>query len=129
MAIYFLRSAMQHAIPILAAAGQRKRTRNTEFTGASEMTQPAPAGAPAAPRAPHSLNQLQNFLRAHIRERGMPSFQSDFEAEKPTAVLASNAAKAPARTAAAPQTQAEPAGNPNSNRMLKNLRAALHGSA
>lgn len=101
---------MQHAIPVLAAAGQRKRVRTQE---------PVPEPAPAQP---HSLNQLQSYLRAHIRERGMPSFQGDFSgsAQEPARVLASNAA-------VVPQARVEePAREPTAaERMMKNLRSAL----
>lgn len=96
---------MQHAIPVLAAAGQRKRSRTQE---------------PTAPVGPSSMQQLQGFLRSQIRARGMPSFQGDFVQQEPARVEASAVAP-PAAIPAPPVESQSTAGT----RMLGGLRQAL----
>lgn len=87
--------AMQHAIPVLAAAGHKRR--RTEAAASS------------------SLNNLENYLRAHVRADMMPAFVGDFHAAHvPRRVEASAAAAAP-----------QPPPEDPTSRMLSNLRRAL----
>ena len=66
--------AMQHAIPVLASAGHKRR--RTEQVAIS------------------SLNNLESYLRAQVRTDRVPAFQGDFQASQPLRVEAS-AAKTP----------------------------------
>jgi len=98
-----LAQALSHAIPVCASAMSRKRPRTDEPSSTS-------------------FSALQGFLRAHVRERGVASFQGDFAAAQNVNVEASasaGGAGAPAQPARGPV----PAG-PGSH-MIAALRASL----
>lgn len=98
-----LAQALSHAIPVCASAMNRKRPRTEEPSSTS-------------------FSALQGFLRAHVRERGVASFQGDFAAAQNVNVEASasaGSAAAPAQPARGPV----PAG-PGSH-MIAALRASL----
>ena len=98
-----LAQALSHCIPVCASALSRKRPRTEE---------------------PSSFTALQGYLRAHVRESGVSSFQGDFSASQSVPVNASNTAVAPAdpRKNAARLPVEEGPGR----RMLEALRASLH---
>lgn len=99
-----LAQALSHAIPVCASAMSRKRPRTEEPTSTS-------------------FSALQGFLRAHVRERGVASFQGDFAAAQKVPVEASNTASGAAGAAAQPARGPVPSG-PGSH-MIAALRASL----
>ena len=99
-----LAQALSHAIPVCASAMSRKRPRTEEPSSTS-------------------FSALQGFLRAHVRERGVASFQGDFAAAQNVNVEASASAGSAAAPAAQPARGPVPAG-PGSH-MIAALRASL----
>lgn len=95
-----LAQALSHAIPVCASAMSRKRQRT---------------------EGPTSFNELQGFLRAHVRERGHASFKGDFEAASKVPVQASASSLKTQTEVKMPVTVAEGPGT----RMLASLRESL----
>lgn len=98
-----LAQALTHAIPVCASAMSRKRQR----------TEAPP---------PSSFNELQGFLRSHIRDRGHASFQGDFAAAQKVSVQASNTAS---ESPAAPKRSVGPVPSGPGSQMVAALRASL----